>query len=56
MVNAVKTAGPSLTYEQVFKEVMDMENKNYVKLVYCQFPEVINVQLTLVGQAAAKHI
>ena len=56
MVNAVKTAGPSLTYEQVFKEVMDMENKNYVKLIYCQFPEVINVQLTLVGQAAAKHI
>jgi hypothetical protein len=53
MVNAVKVAGNTLTYEQVFQAVMEMENKNYIKLVYCQFPAVINVQLTLVGKNAA---
>ncbi len=53
MVNAVKVAGDSMTYEQVFNTVMGMENSNYVKLVYCQFPSTINVQLTLVGIEAA---
>jgi len=52
MVNAIKIAGNDLTYEEVFSLVMDMENRNYVKLVYCQHPQIINVQLTLVGQAA----
>jgi hypothetical protein len=53
MVNAVKVAGNELTYEQIFQAVMEMENKNLVKLVYCQFPAIINVQLTLVGKNAA---
>lgn len=52
MVNAIKIAGNDLTYEEVFSLVMEMENRNYVKLVYCQHPQIINVQLTLVGQAA----
>ncbi len=52
MVNAVKIAGPGMSYEQVFAAIMEMENKNYIKLVYCQHPAVINVQLTLVGTAA----
>jgi len=55
MVNAVKAAGPSYTYDQVFSTVMDMENRNYVKLVYCQFPLIINVQLTLIGHTAVKR-
>ncbi len=54
MVNAMSATGSSSSYEQVFREVMDMENRNLIKLVYCQFPGVINVQITLVGQAAAK--
>jgi hypothetical protein len=53
MVNALKVAGNNLRYEQVFQTVMEMENKNYIKLVYCQFPAVINIQLTLVGKNAA---
>lgn len=53
MVNAVRVAGQTMTYEQVFQTVMEMENGNYIKLVYCQFPAVINVQLTLVGKDAA---
>lgn len=52
MVNAIKIAGNSLTYDEVFSLVMEMENRNHVKLVYCQHPQIINVQLTLVGQAA----
>ena len=52
MVNAVKVGGNAITYEQVFQTVMEMENQNFVKLVYCQYPSVINVQLTLVGKAA----
>ncbi len=51
MVNAIKFAD-SKNYEDVFTAVMEMENKNYIKLVYCQFPTVINVQLTLVGKEA----
>lgn len=51
MVNAVKIAGDQLSYEEVFALVMEMENRNHVKLVYCQHPQIINVQLTLVGQA-----
>lgn len=54
MINAVKAAGPAYTYEQVFSTIMDMENRNYVKLVYCQFPLTINVQLTRLGRTAAK--
>lgn len=53
MVNAVKVAGNAFTYEEVFSHIMEMENKNFVKLVYCQHPQIINVQLTLVGQSAA---
>lgn len=53
MVNAVKVAGEAMTYEQVFNTVMGMENSNFVKIVYCQFPTIINVQLTLVGLGAA---
>jgi len=56
MVNAVKAAGPAYSYEQVFSTVMDMENRNYVKLVYCQFPLTINVQLTLIGHTAVKRL
>ncbi|MBL7851871.1 MAG: hypothetical protein JNN04_13295 [Cyclobacteriaceae bacterium] len=56
MVNAVRVAGSALTYEQVFQAVMEMENRNYIKLVYCQFPAVINVQLTLVGKDAADKL
>lgn len=56
MVNAVKIAGPELSYEQVFTAIMEMENKNYLKLVYCQHPAIINVQLTLVGSAAVKNL
>lgn len=51
MVNAVKFAGPGVSYEQVFAIILDMEGKNLVKLVYCQYPSIINVQATLVGQA-----
>lgn len=54
MINAVKAAGPAYTYEQVFSTVIDMENRNYIKLVYCQFPLTINIQLTLLGRTAAK--
>lgn len=54
MVNAVAVAGQALTYEEVFQTVMQMENNNYIKLVYCQFPSVINVQLTRVGKDAAR--
>lgn len=56
MVNAVKVAGHELTYEQVFQTVMEMENRNYIKLVYCQFPSVVNVQLTLVGKDAVHKL
>lgn len=56
MVNAVKVSGPPHSYEEVFNEVMDMENRNLVKLVYCQFPAIINVQITLVGQEAARNL
>jgi len=52
MVNAMQAAGGSETYETVFSVVMAMENRNYLKLVYCQFPKVINVQMTLVGRDA----
>lgn len=55
MVNAIKIAGAGYTYEQVFTVVVEMENRNYVKLVYCQHPAIINVQGTLVGLAATKH-
>jgi hypothetical protein len=55
MVNAMKIAGAGASYEQVFGTIMEMENKNYVKLVYCQHPSLINVQLTLVGSAAANN-
>lgn len=55
MVNAVTIAQAHLSYEQVFQVVMEMENRNYIKLVYCQFPSVINVQLTLVGKEAANQ-
>lgn len=54
MVNAISVAGNELSYEEVFSQVMEMENSNYVKLVYCQHPQIINVQLTLVGYAAMK--
>lgn len=56
MINAVSVAGPAASYEQVFQTVMQMENSNYVKLVYCQFPSIINVQLTLVGKEAANKL
>ncbi len=56
MLNAVSVAGPTTTYEQVFQTVMQMENSNYIKLVYCQFPSIINVQLTLVGKEAVNKI
>lgn len=56
MVNAVKIAGSELSYEQVFAAIMEMENKNYLKLVYCMHPTIINVQLTLVGSAAVKKL
>jgi hypothetical protein len=49
MVNAIQASGGE-TYESTFASVMEMENKNYLKLVYCQFPTIINVQLTLVGR------
>ena len=52
MVNATKSADPEVAYETIFAAVMEMENKNYIKLVYCQAPTVINVQLTLVGRDA----
>lgn len=52
MVNAVKIAGPGQSFEEVFSAVMEMENKNYIKLVYCQHPTMINIQLTLLGLAA----
>ncbi len=56
MVNAMQVAGSSLAYEEVFRVVMEMENNNHVKLVYCQFPTVINVQLTRVGKDAAHRL
>ena len=56
MVNAARVAGTEASYEQVFALVMDMENQNLIKLVYCQFPAVINVQLTLVGKEAAHQL
>lgn len=56
MVNAVKIAGTGSSYEQVFQTIMEMENQNLVKLVYCQHPSIINVQATLVGHAVAKKI
>ena len=55
MVNAVRVAGTAASYEHVFSVVVDMENRNLIKLVYCQFPAVINVQLTLVGKEAANQ-
>lgn len=55
MVNAVKIAGPGFSYENIFHTIMEMENNNLVKLVYCQHPSIINVQVTLVGQEAAKR-
>ncbi len=54
MVNAVKIAGPGFSFEEVFSIIMDMENRNLVKLLYCQHPAIINVQGTLVGLASAK--
>jgi hypothetical protein len=56
MVNAMQVAGSSLAYEEVFRVVMEMENNNHVKLVYCQFPTLINVQLTRVGKDAAHRL
>ncbi len=55
MVNAIMASGGE-TYESTFASVMEMENKNYLKLVYCQFPTIINVQLTFVGRDAYANL
>jgi hypothetical protein len=55
MVNAILASGGE-SYASTFASVMDMENKNYLKLVYCQFPTIINVQLTLVGRDVYENL
>ncbi len=55
MVNAILASGGE-SYASTFDSVMDMENKNYLKLVYCQFPTIINVQLTLVGRDVYENL
>ena len=56
MINAMQAAGSDAAYEKVFEIVMGMEHKNFVKLVYCVHPNVINIQMTLVGESAYRLI
>ena len=53
MINAMQ-AVPNEAYENVFETVVGMQNSNYIKLVYCTHPKVINIQLTRVGENAFK--
>ena len=50
MTNAMVALQPAMDYEQAFEIVNEMQNKNLVKIVYCVAPNVINIQLTRVGQ------
>ena len=51
MINAMQPV-PNEDYENVFEAVLEMQNSNYIKLVYCTHPKVINIQLTRVGENA----
>jgi len=51
MANAMKAADGE-TYDTVFETAIAMQNKDYVKILYCVFPNVVNVELTKVGQSA----
>ncbi len=55
MINAMQAVAPNENYDNVFEAVIAMQNKNYVKVVYCTHPNVINIQLTLVGETAFQN-
>lgn len=50
MANAIEVLQRTLDYDHAFGIVNEMQNKNFIKIVYCVSPDVINVQLTRVGQ------
>ena len=50
MGNAKEVIPPTLDYETAFEIINNMDNKNLIKLVYCVSPNIINVQLTLLGE------
>ena len=54
MANAMKAAIPGETYDVVFETAIAMQNSDYLKILYCVFPSVVNVELTRVGQTAYK--
>jgi len=54
MANAMKAAMPGETYDAVFETAIAMQNSDYLKILYCVFPSVVNVELTRVGQSAYK--
>jgi hypothetical protein len=54
MANAMKAIKEGETYDLVFETAIEMQNKDYLKILYCVFPGVVNVELTRVGQSAYK--
>ncbi len=52
MINAMRAVAPNEKYENVFEAVIAMQNKDYIKVVYCTHPHTINIQLTRVGETA----
>lgn len=54
LANAMKAARAGEDYDLVFETAITMQNKDYLKILYCVFPSVVNVELTRVGQSAYK--
>ncbi len=55
MINAMHAVAPNENYEAVFEAVIAMQNKDYIKVVYCTHPHIINIQLTRVGEVAFQN-
>lgn len=56
MINAMHVVAPNENYENVFEAVIAMQNKDYIKVVYCTHPNIINIQLTRVGETAFQSL
>lgn len=50
MANVMEILNHQIDYQEGFDLANEMQNKDFIKIIYCVFPNVINVQLTLIGK------
>lgn len=50
MANIMELFNHQIDYQPGFDLAHEMKNKNFVKIIYCVFPNVINIQVTLIGK------